>query len=242
MAGHASTVLRKLAATARDVEIAGLGLSGQMHGSVFLDAAGEPIRPALLWNDARTHAECDEIERRLGRERRDRDHRQPCQHRASRRPSCSGCGRTSPRPRARLAKLLLPKDFIRLRLTGEHATDAADASGTLFLDLRRRRYSDEMLTALEVPASLLPEVFEGPEVTGRVTAEAAALTGLPAGTPVVAGGGDNACAAIGAGLIERRPRRLLARHLGHDVRPQHDRPVIDPRRCAQRLLRRRAGG
>jgi xylulokinase len=97
---------------------------------------------------------------------------------------------------------VLPKDFVRLRLTGEFATDMADASGTLFLDLRRRRYSEEMLGALEVPPGMLPEPFEGPEVTGRVTEAAAAATGLPSGVPVVAGGGDNACAAIGAGLIQ----------------------------------------
>ena len=194
-------VLRQLAVHATGREVAGIGLSGQMHGSVFVDRAGLPIRPALLWNDARTHEECDEIERRLGRE---------CLtaitgNRAStgfQAPKLLWLRRHEPEAAARLAKLLLPKDFIRLRLTGEHATDAADASGTLFLDLVRRDYSDEILTALEVDRSLLPPVFEGPEVTGRLHAEAAAVTGLPEGTPVVAGGGDNACAAIGAGLID----------------------------------------
>ena len=194
-------VLRSLAATASVHEVAGIGLSGQMHGSVFLDRAGVPIRPALLWNDARTHAECEEIERRLGRE--------PViaitGNRAStgfQAPKLLWLRAHEPEAASRVAKLMLPKDFVRLRLTGEHATDAADASGTLFLDLRRRRYSEEMLTALDVPATMLPPVCEGPEVTGQLTDTAAALTGLPAGTPVVAGGGDNACAAIGAGLIE----------------------------------------
>ena len=194
-------VLRNLAATANAHELAGIGLSGQMHGSVFLDAAGDPIRPALLWNDARTHDECDEIDRRLGRERviAITGNRASTGFQA---PKLLWLRANEPEAAARLAKLLLPKDFIRLRLTGEHATDAADASGTLFLDLRRRRYSDEMLTALDAPESLLPPVFEGPEVTGHLTDGAATLTGLRAGTPVVAGGGDNACAAIGAGLIE----------------------------------------
>ena len=194
-------VLRSLAATCSGHEVAGIGLSGQMHGSVFLDAAGDPIRPALLWNDARTHAECDEIDRRLGRERiiAITGNRASTGFQA---PKLLWLRANEPEAAARLAKLLLPKDFIRLRLTGEHATDAADASGTLFLDLRGRRYSDDMLAALEVPATMLPQVYEGPEVTGRLTDVAAALTGLPAGVPVVAGGGDNACAAIGAGLIE----------------------------------------
>jgi xylulokinase len=195
------TVLQSLAVAAEGHEVAAIGLSGQMHGSVFLDAAGDPIRPALLWNDARTHAECDEIERRLGRERviAITGNRASTGFQA---PKLLWLRANEPEAAARVAKLVLPKDFIRLRLTGEHATDAADASGTLFLDLRRRRYSEEMLAALEVPAGMLPPVFEGPEVTSRLTSSAAALTGLRAGTPVVAGGGDNACAAIGAGLIE----------------------------------------
>lgn len=194
-------VLRSLAESLAGHELAGIGLSGQMHGSVFLDAAGAPIRPALLWNDARTHAECDEIERRLGRERviAITGNRASTGFQA---PKLLWLRQNEPEAAARVAMLVLPKDFIRWRLTGEHATDAADASGTLFLDLRRRRYSGEMLAALEVDDHMLPPVFEGPEITGRLTEAAAHLTGLPAGTPVVAGGGDNACAAIGAGLIE----------------------------------------
>lgn len=197
----AVAVLQELMAAAGRRPVAGLGLSGQMHGSVFLDAAGEPIRPALLWNDARTFEECAEIERRVGAERV----AAITGNRAStgmQAPKLLWLRRREPEAAARLAKLLLPKDFVRLRLTGEHATDAADASGTLLLDLRARRWSETMLDALEVEPALLPEVFEGPEVTGRVSAPAAEVTGLPAGTPVVAGGGDNACAAIGAGLVE----------------------------------------
>jgi xylulokinase len=194
-------VLRQLAAAASGREIAGVGLSGQMHGSVFLDRAGLPIRPALLWNDARTHAECKEIERRVGRERviAITGNQASTGFQA---PKLLWLRRHEPEAASRIAKLVLPKDFVRLRLTGGFATDMADASGTLFLDLLRRRYSEEMLDALEVPPGLLPEPFEGPEVTGLVTEAAAAATGLPAGIPVVAGGGDNACAAIGAGLIE----------------------------------------
>jgi xylulokinase len=194
-------VLRGLAESMAGQELAGIGLSGQMHGSVFLDAAGAPIRPALLWNDARTHAECEEIDRRLGRERviAITGNRASTGFQA---PKLLWLRKNEPEAASRVAKLLLPKDFVRLRLTDDFATDAADASGTLFLDLRRRRYSDEMLAALDVDEGMLPPVFEGPDITGRLTEAAAALTGLPAGTPVVAGGGDNACAAIGAGLIE----------------------------------------
>ena len=193
-------VLRELGSQGAGHEVAAIGLSGQMHGSVFLDRAGTPIRPALLWNDARTHAECAEIERRVGRDRliAITGNRASTGFQA---PKLLWLRQHEPEAAARLAKLVLPKDFIRFRLTGAHATDAADASGTLFLDLSARTYSDEILAALEVPHELLPPVFEGPEVTGRLTAAAADLTGLPAGTPVVAGGGDNACAAIGAGLI-----------------------------------------
>lgn len=197
----AITVLRALRAAAPRVPVAGLGLSGQMHGSVFLDRAGKPIRPALLWNDARTFAECEEIERRLGRDRVI----EITGNRAStgfQAPKLLWLRRHEPDAAARLTKLLLPKDYVRWRLTGGHATDMADASGTLLLDLRRRHWSEEMLTALEIPSTLLPEPFEGPTVTGRTTEAAAALTGLPVGTPVVAGGGDNACASIGTGLIE----------------------------------------
>ena len=194
-------VLRRLVEAVPGIEFVGIGLSGQMHGSVFVDAAGEPIRPALLWNDGRTFAECAEIERRVGPEQV----LAITGNRAStgmQAPKLLWLRRHEPEAAARVAKLLLPKDFIRLRLTGTHATDMADASGTLLLDLKARRWSEEMLAGLEIAADLLPATFEGPEVTGRVTAEAAAATGLPAGLPVVAGGGDNACAAIGAGLIE----------------------------------------
>jgi xylulokinase len=194
-------VLRRLSAAAPGHAIAGVGLSGQMHGSVFLDTEDRPIRPALLWNDARTHAACAEIERRVGAERviAITGNRASTGMQA---PKLLWLRAHEPEAAARVARLLLPKDFIRLRLAGVHATDAADASGTLLLDLRSRGWSEEMLAALEVPRRLLPEVFESPEPTGRISAEAAALTGLPAGKPVVAGGGDNACAAIGTGLIE----------------------------------------
>ncbi len=109
--------------------------------------------------------------------------------------------RNEPHVYARVASILLPKDFIRFRITGERATDASDASGTLLFDLQRRTWSDAMLQALDISRTWLPNVFEGPELTGVVSDEAAALTGLPSGIPVVAGGGDNAAAAVGAGVV-----------------------------------------
>ncbi len=223
----ALAVLRQLTAAAPGAEIAGVGLSGQMHGSVFLDGAGRVIRPALLWNDARTGPECAEIERRLGRERvlSITGNLASAGFQA---PKILWLARHEPDAYARIARVLLPKDLVRLRLTGQAATDAADASGTLLLDLRTRRYSDEMLAALDVPEAWLPPVFEGAEVTGRVTAEAAAACGLPEGVPVVAGGGDNACAAIGAGVVARGQGACSLGTSG-TIFLRADEPVIDPR-------------
>ena len=196
----ARDILRHLTGIVPEAEIAGVGLSGQMHGSVFLDRDEGVIRPALLWNDARTGEECTEIERRVGADRviAITGNRASAGMQA---PKILWLRRHEPEAYGRLARVLLPKDFLRLRLTGVAATDASDASGTLLLDLARRRYSQEIVAALEIPEAWLPQVHESAEVTGRVTAQAAAETGLAEGTPVVAGGGDNACAAIGAGIV-----------------------------------------
>lgn len=218
-------VLRRLAAVA-EAEILGLGLSGQMHGSVFLDREGQVIRPALLWNDGRTHAECLEIERRVGRERLIAITGNLAST-GFQAPKILWLRAHEPDHHARLARVLLPKDLIRLRLTGEAATDAADASGTLLVDLASRRYSDELLEALEIAPGLLPEIFESTEVTGRLTAEAAALTGLAEGTPVAAGGGDNACAAIGAGVVAHGQGACSLGTSG-TIFVRSDRPVHDP--------------
>lgn len=219
-------VLRELTARAPHGRIAGVGLSGQMHGSVFLDRTGAPIRPALLWNDARTADACAEIERRVGRERviAITGNRASTGMQA---PKLLWLRANEPEAHARVAKLVLPKDFIRYRLTGTHATDAADASGTLLLDLARRRYSEEMLQALGIRADWLPEVVEGPDVTGHITAEVAAATGLPAGIPVVAGGGDNACAAIGAGLVAEG-RGVCSLGTSGTIFVQSATPLVDP--------------
>jgi xylulokinase len=181
-------------------EVVGLGLTGQMHGSVFLDAAGKVIRPALLWNDQRTAAECDEITERVGAERLLELAGNPALT-GFQAPKILWLARNEPDAYARVASVLLPKDYVRLLLTGEHATDASDAAGTLLLDVRARDWSAAILDALEIPREWMPAVHEGPEGTGTLRDELAAELGLPRGLPVAAGGGDNAAAAVGVGVV-----------------------------------------
>ncbi|HUG95551.1 MAG TPA: xylulokinase [Pleomorphomonadaceae bacterium] len=181
-------------------EVSAVGLTGQMHGAVLLGADDRVLRPAILWNDQRTAAECEAIRGAVGRERL---------------IEITGndalAGFTAPKllwvrthePEVwdRVAHLLLPKDYVRLHLTGSHATDKADGAGTLLFDLAARDWSSEVLTALDIPPGWMPVAHEGPEVTGGISAEAAGATGLRAGTPVVAGGGDQAANAVGVGAI-----------------------------------------
>jgi xylulokinase len=208
-------------------DVAAVGLTGQMHGAVLLDRADEVIRPAILWNDQRTGAECDLIREVVGPERL---------------VAITGndalTGFTAPKlvwvrdhePEAwrRVAHVLLPKDYVRLRLTGEHAMDKADGSGTMLFDLAARDWSREVLAALRIDPAWMPPTFEGPEVTGTLTAEAAAATGLRAGTPVVAGGGDQAANAVGVGAVEPG---IVALSLGTSgvVFATTDRPLFEAR-------------
>jgi xylulokinase len=181
-------------------QVAGLGLTGQMHGAVFLDARDEIIRPALLWNDQRTAAECAEITGRVGAARLIELAGNPALT-GFQAPKILWLRNHEPEHYARLARVLLPKDYIRLLLTGVAAADASDAAGTLLLDLRARDWSDEILSALDIPRAWLPRVVEGPDVTGGLLPAIAAELGLPAGLPVIAGGGDNAAAAVGTGIV-----------------------------------------
>jgi xylulokinase len=181
-------------------EVAAIGLTGQMHGLTLLDSRGGVLRPAILWNDQRTGAECDQIRDTVGRQRliaitgNDaltgftapkllwvRDH--------------------EPEVYTEIAHVLLPKDYVRLKLTEEYATDRAGGSGTLLFDLAGRDWSQEILADLEIPSEWLPETHEGPAVTGVVSRTAAAEIGLVAGTPVVAGGGDQAANGVGVGAV-----------------------------------------
>jgi xylulokinase len=194
-------VLATVAGACRDArhEIVGIGLTGQMHGSVFLDAAGDVIRPALLWNDQRTGPQCREITERVGAERLVDITGNPALT-GFQAPKVLWLRDEEPANFDRVATVLLPKDYVRMKLAGELATDASDAAGTLFLDLRKRAWSSEVLEALDVPAGWLPPVFESPELTGAVMASVASELGLPVDVPVAAGGGDNAAAAIGTAV------------------------------------------
>lgn len=192
------TVLRN--AGVDGVQVVGLGLTGQMHGAVFLDAHDDVIRPALLWNDQRTAAECAEITQRVGAEQLLAIAGNPALT-GFQAPKILWLRNHEPANYARLARVLLPKDYIRLKLTGVAAADASDAAGTLLLDLHSRTWSDTILRALDIPREWLPQVAEGPEVTGGLLPAIAAELGLPAGLPVIAGGGDNAAAAVGTGIV-----------------------------------------
>ena len=192
-------VLRRVAADAGK-DVVAIGLTGQMHGSVFLDERRQVIRPALLWNDQRTSRQCEAIDERIGRERLIEIAGNPALT-GFQAPKVLWLRDVEPVQYRHLRHVLLPKDYLRMMLTGELATDVSDASGTLFLDLRRRDWSRQILAALEIPPEWLPHVYESPDVTGQLMPAMAAELGLPPGTPVIAGGGDNAAAAIGTGIV-----------------------------------------
>jgi xylulokinase len=181
-------------------ELKGMGLTGQMHGLVLLNGNGEVLRPAILWNDQRTAAECDWITQRVGFTRLMELVGNPALPGFTA-PKILWVRQHEPDVYARVAHILLPKDYIRYRLTGEFATEVSDASGTLLLDVRRRAWSDEMLKALDLPRQWLPVCHESPIISGRVTARAADATGLPVGLPVAGGGGDQAAQAVGSGIV-----------------------------------------
>jgi len=182
--------------------IAGVGLTGQMHGSVFLDRRGKVLMPALLWCDQRTSRECGEITARMGGAR--------SLLRLTMNPALTGF--TAPKVLwvrrhasavyRNCAKLLLPKDYVGFRLTGRYSADVSDASGTLLFDVARRVWSGQVIKALGIPREWLPEVRESCEIAGKVSREGARATGLLEGTPVVAGAGDQAAGAIGCGVVE----------------------------------------
>ncbi|HET6868779.1 MAG TPA: xylulokinase [Solirubrobacteraceae bacterium] len=185
-------VLAELTNSAGDP--AGIGLSGQMHGLVALDSQNEVLRPAILWNDQRTQAECEEIENTIGLERLIEltGNRALTGFTA---PKLLWLRTNEPDTYARIARVALPKDYVRLRLTGEHATDVSDASGTLLLDVANRTWSQDVLEALQIDAAWLPTPLEGPAISGQTKA----------GTPVAAGAGDQAAGALGVGVDRPGP-------------------------------------
>ena len=183
-------------------QIKGIGLSGQMHGAVLLDKAGKPLRPAILWNDQRTARECEEIYDRVGRKRLIQLTCNPALTGFTA-PKILWVRNHEKRLYDKTRKILLPKDYIRYRMSGEFATEVSDASGTLLLEVPRRRWCDEVLRKLDIDKSLLPECFESEEPSTRVSAIGAKELGIPAGTPIVGGGGDQAAGATGNGIVRK---------------------------------------
>ncbi len=196
----AFAALAALAAKIDAKAVRALGLTGQMHGSVFLDDKQNVIRPALLWCDQRTAKQCEAITETVGADRLIAMVSNPALTGFTA-PKILWLRDNEPDACTRVQKVLLPKDYIRWVLTGEFATDVADASGTLLFDVKNRRWHTELMGLLDINPEWMPPAFEGPEVTGQLSRDAAQKTGLPAGIPVVAGGGDQAAGGVGCGIV-----------------------------------------
>jgi xylulokinase len=225
--GATTAIGSVLASTGVPAEaIEAIGLTGQMHGLVLLDAAGEVLRPAILWNDQRTGEACDEIREAVGPDRLIEITGNDALPGFTA-PKLVWVRDNEPEIWGQVAHVLLPKDYLRLRLTGDYALDKADGAGTLLFDLAARDWSPDVLSALRVDPAWMPPTFEGPQVTGTLTTEAAAATGLRAGTPVVAGGGDQSANAVGVGAVTPG---VVALSLGTSgvVFATTDRPLRDP--------------
>jgi xylulokinase len=196
----AGSAIRAALANVSDPNVVCAGLAGQMHGAVLLDESDEVLRPALIWCDQRTQEQCDWLNSKLG-ERKIIE--LTCN------PALTNFTLTKllwvrdnePEVWKRFRRVLLPKDYVRFRMSGEHAMDVAEASGTLMLDVAHRRWSDEMMSAAGLPMSSLPRLYESPDVCARISAAGEAHTALKAGTPIVAGAGDQAGGAVGMGIV-----------------------------------------
>lgn len=205
-----------------------IGLSGQMHGSVFLDKSGKVIRNALLWNDQRTAKQCDEITSAAGgREALVELVANPALTGFTA-PKLLWLRDNEPAKYEKVRQLLLPKDYVRYKLTGEYAIDVADASGTLLLDVRKREWSDELITKLKIDKSILPRLFESSDVVGKLSKQAASQLGLKEGVDVVAGAGDQAAGAVGNGVVSAG---IINGSLGTSgvMFAHSDHPVLDPK-------------
>jgi xylulokinase len=186
--------------TAPTATVEAVGLTGQMHGCVMLDAAGQVLRPALIWADQRTQPQCDWLTQTIGYERLIELTANPALPNFTL-TKLLWVREHQPEIFARIAHVLCPKDFVRLRLTGTYAMDMQEASGTLLLDVVHRRWSTEVAAAAGIPMAWLPPLFEGPEICARISPEGAAATGLVPGTPVAAGAGDQGAGAVGMGIL-----------------------------------------
>lgn len=207
-------------------DIAGIGISGQMHGLVMLDEDGEVLRPSIIWCDQRTQAECDEMTEKIG-------HRRLMEITAN--PAMTGftaskilwVKNNEPEIYQKCAHILLPKDYIRYMLTGDFATEVSDAGGMQLLDVPGRCWSEEVLTKLGIDGQLLGRLYESCEITGVVQSSASRMTGVPAGTPVVGGAGDNFAAAVGTGVV-RKGRAFTTLGTSGVVFAHADNVKIDP--------------
>ncbi|MGI6611177.1 MAG: xylulokinase [Limnochordia bacterium] len=207
-------------------DVVAVGFSGQMHGSVFLDKEGHVIRPPLLWCDVRTAAECREITSVVGERQLIESTSNPALEGFTA-PKLLWLRNHEPVNYAKLAHVLLPKDYVCYRLTGELATEVSDAAGTLLFDVAHRSWSQEVLRALDIDPAILPRVMESVEVRGLVSEAGAQATGLAVGTKVVGGGADNACGAVGAGIV--REGRFLSSIGSSGVILAHtETPRLDP--------------
>ena len=207
-------------------DVRAIGLSGQMHSSVLLDGADTVLRPAILWNDVRTTAQCRFITETLGKTGLRRLVGNPALEGFTA-PKLLWVRDEEPRLFDQTRTVLLPKDYVRLLITGEKATEPSDAAGTLLFDIRRGRWSDDMLAALQLDPAVLPPVLGSANVTGRLTPAAAEALGLRQGTPVVGGGADNAAAAVGSGVVAQGALQTSIGTSGTVVAPI-GRPRVDP--------------
>jgi len=196
----AQTAIRQVMEAGGSPAIEAVGLTGQMHGAVMLDAAGQVLRPSLIWCDQRTGEECDWLHAEIGRERLIELTANPALPNFTL-TKLLWVRRHEPEIFARIAHVLCPKDYVRYRLTGTYAMDVQEASGTLLLDVAHRRWSSEVARIAGIPESWLPELFESQEVCAKISQEGAGYTGLAAGTPVVAGAGDQGAGAVGMGIL-----------------------------------------
>lgn len=211
------------AAGVRRVEA--IGLSGQMHSSVLLDQDARVVRPAILWNDVRTTAQCRSITDRVGKAGLRRLVGNPALEGFTA-PKLLWVREHEPELFGKTQTVLLPKDYVRFLMTGEFATEPSDAAGTLLFDVKRGRWSEEMITGLQLDPALLPPVFGSSEITGMLTENAANELGLKAGTPVVGGGADNAAASVGSGVVSPGSLQTSIGTSGAVVAPI-DRPRVD---------------
>ncbi len=206
-------------------EIACIGLTGQMHGSVFLDNKGDVIRPAILWNDQRTFKQCDDIYNTFGyKEFIKLSYNKALPGFTA--PKILWLREEEPDNYKKIYKILLPKDYIRYKLSGSFITEVSDASGTLMMDIPKRCWSDLILKELKINKNILPDLFESPEITSSINKEASFATGLTCGTPIVGGGSDNTAGAIGSGIIREG---LISDSIGTSgvVFAASDKPVYD---------------